>query len=253
MEIKLLNKSYKKNEQFYNDFLNDTIENNDDYFTDETVDIKEAPDFPIYMAKRNEDVRKQLFLEAFETVGNHYLSSNRELHFDEQFWHSLLVLKKRDFLLREYPEITESISNFNNIVLKSFDWENYIYKTVIGAEYITDLVEDEATRKYYCEVIVDNLDLYNYMIKYEVFRNKQFVFNILSIVDELGLSSILKKKITWRDDLGDDPRVGRQVLLEFNKSYPVVMSPMLEKDELKEIFMEYLGYYVDVAELGVLV
>lgn len=84
------------------------------------------------------------------------------------------------------------------------------------------------------------------MIKYEVFRNKQFVYNILSIVDELGLSSILKKEITLRDDLGDDPRVGRQVLLEFNKSYPVVMSPMLEKDELKEIFMEYLDYYVDV-------
>ena len=194
MEIKLLKKGYKKNEQFYNDFLNDTIEGNDEYFSDETVYIKEAPDFPIYMAKKSEEIRKQLFLEAFETVGNHYLSSNRELHFDEQFWHSLLVLKKRDFLLREYPEITESITNFNNIVLKNFDWENYIYKTVIGAEYITDLFEDEATRKYYYEVIVDNLDLYNYMIKYEVFRNKQFVINILSIVDELGTIQSLKEK-----------------------------------------------------------
>lgn len=253
MEIKLLKKGYKKNEQFYTDFLNDTLESNDEYFTDETAYIKEAPDFPIYMAKQSDETRKQLFLEAFETVGDHYLSSNRELHFDEQFWHSLLVTKKRDFLLNEYPQIQESISHFNNIVLKSFDWENYIYKTVIGAEYITDLVQDEATRKHYYEVIVDNLDLFNYMIKYEVFRNKQFVFNILSIVNELGLSSLLKKKITWRNDLGDDPRVGRQVLLEFNKSYPVVMSPMLEKEELKEIFMEYLGYYVDEAELGVLV
>jgi len=253
VEIKLLKKGYKNNQQFYTDFLNDTIENNDEYFSDETVSIKEAPHFPIYMAYKNEAMRKDLFLEAFDTVGKYYLTSNRELHFDEQFWHSLLVLKKRDFLLSQYPQIKESIGNFNNIVLKNFDWENYIYKTIIGAEYITDLVEDEATRKHYYEVIVDNLDLYNYMIKYEVFRNKQFVFNILSIVDELGLSSILKKKITWRDDLGDDPRVGRKVLLEFNKSYPIVMSPMLEKEELKKIFMEYLGYYIDVVELEMLV
>lgn len=52
VEIKLLNKSYKKNDQFYKDFLNDTIESNDDYFSDEIVYIKEAPDFPIYMAKK---------------------------------------------------------------------------------------------------------------------------------------------------------------------------------------------------------
>ena len=90
-------------------------------------------------------------------------------------------------------------------------------------------------------------------VTHRYLKFQQFVFNILSIVDEFRLSSILKKKITWRNDLGDDPRVGRQVLLEFNKSYPVVMSPMLDKEELKEIFMEYLGYYVDVAELGVLV
>lgn len=253
MEIKLLSKGYKNNEQFYEDFLNDTIESKDEYFSEDTAYIKEAPDFPIYMAYKNDELRMELFLKAFETVGEHYLTSNRELHMDEQFWHSLLILKKRDFLLKEYPQIAESIRDFNNIVLKSFDWENYIYKVVIGAEYMTDLVKDKITRQHYYELIVENLDLYNYMIKYEIFRSPQFIFNILTIVDELGLSSLLKKKITWRDDLSDDPRVGRQVLLEFNKSYPIVMSPMLEKEELKEIFMEYLSYYVDTADYGVLV
>lgn len=52
VEIKLLNKSYKKNDHFYNDFLNDTIESKDDYFTDEAVYKKEAPDFPIYGEKK---------------------------------------------------------------------------------------------------------------------------------------------------------------------------------------------------------
>ncbi|MDV6378871.1 hypothetical protein ORD22_11655 [Sporosarcina sp. GW1-11] len=253
MEIRILEKGYRNNVQFYKDFLNGTIEDNDDYFSDETVNIKQAPDFPIYIAYKNEDLRKELFLKAFETMEKYYLTSDRELHLDGRFWHSLLLLKKREFLLNEYPEIKDSIENFNKIVVKKFDWENYIYKSVLAAEYISDMVADEAERKRYYEIIIDNLDLYNYMIKYEVFRSKQFVFNILTIVDELGISSILKKKIKGRDDLGADTRIGRQVLFEFNKNYPVVMSPMLEKDDLKELFVEYLGYYTSVEELKVLV
>ena len=35
------------------------------------------------------------------------------------------------------------MNNFNNIVLKNFDWENYIYKCVLGAQYINDNVTDE--------------------------------------------------------------------------------------------------------------
>ena len=39
----------KISEQFYKDFLEDHIKNNDDYFSDEVVYIDVAPDFPIYM------------------------------------------------------------------------------------------------------------------------------------------------------------------------------------------------------------
>ena len=61
MEIKLLKNSYKKSEQFYNDFLEDQIRNNDDYFSGDVVYIDEAPDFPIYMGKVVK-VRKRSYL-----------------------------------------------------------------------------------------------------------------------------------------------------------------------------------------------
>ena len=87
------------------------------------------------------------------------------------------------------------------------------------------------------------------MIKYEVFRNDKFIMNVLDIINDRGLSKVLKAKIKDRPDLGKDERYGRRVLFEFNKAYPIVMSPMLEKDELEVLFMEYLGYYYDLSKL----
>ena len=87
------------------------------------------------------------------------------------------------------------------------------------------------------------------MIKYEVFRNDKFIINVLDIINDRGLAKILKAKIKDRPDFGKDERYGRRVLFEFNKAYPIVMSLILEKDELEELFMEYLGYYYDIAKL----
>ena len=55
----------------------------------------------------------------------------------------------------------------------------------------------------------------------------------------------MKAKIKNRPDLGKDERYGRRVLFEMNKAYPVVMSPMLDKDTLKAYFLEFLSYYYD--------
>jgi hypothetical protein len=95
--------------------------------------------------------------------------------------------------------------------------------------------------------------MYNYIIKYEIFRNDRFLLNILDIIDELNLSKVMKSKITGRENLGQDERVGRRVLFEFNKSYPVVMSPMMDKEELKEFFLLYLSYYYDMSQLEAMV
>ncbi|WP_286131771.1 hypothetical protein [Bacillus sp. FJAT-25509] len=131
MEIRLLKKGYKNNEQFYMDFLDDKIKYKDEYFSEDVVIIDEAPDFPIYLAQRSELERKELFLEAFKVLSNSYLNTDCDIHLDELFWHSLLTTENRDYLLKQYPQIEESISHFNNIVLKDFNWESYIYKCVL--------------------------------------------------------------------------------------------------------------------------
>lgn len=248
MEIRLLDKQFKKNERFYQDYLEDKIIGNEEYFSGKIVSISEAPDFPFYIAKGSEQQKKQDFLEAFQIISQSYLELDQEIALNGLFWYSLLITEKRDYTIQKYPEVTQSKGKFENIVLKKFDWENYIYKLIIGAQYIHDNVSDEAERQRYFELIVENLDLYNYLIKYEIFRNDIFLLNILDIVDELDLSKIMKAKIKGREDLGDDERYGRRVIFEFNKSYPVVMSPMLEKEELKEYFLEYLGYYYDYSQ-----
>ena len=251
MEVRLLKKGYKNNEQFYKDFLEDKITSKEEYFSDEVVNIDNAPDFPIYMGALVQGDKKEMFREAIDVISKYYLNTDRDIHFDEVFWHSLLCVNKREFLLENYPRIEESLSNFNNVVTKKFDWENYIYKCILAAQYINDNVSEESERNRYYDLIIENLDLYNYIIKYEIFRNDKFLINILDIIDELGLSKVMKAKIKDRADLGKDERIGRRVIFEFNKSYPVVMSPMMEKEELKKIFLEYLGYYYDLNQLNI--
>ena len=97
-------------------------------------------------------------------------------------------------------------------------------------------------------LILDNLDLYNYIIKYRIFRNDIFLINVLKIIDEhKDLSSILKAKIKNRDDLGNDERYGRRVIFELNKNYPVMMSPMMEYEDFKNEFLVQLKkYYQDL-------
>lgn len=251
VEVRLLKNGYKKNENFYNDFLNDRIKENEDYFTNEVYYLPEIPDFPIYMKISNEEERNNEFMKAFEIIAQSYINLNREIYFDEIFWHSLLCTYKRDYLLKKYPQIQHEQKNFENIVIKKFDWENYIYKCILAVQYVIDRTKSEEQRKRYFKLIVDNLDLYNYIIKYSIFRNDNFLLNVLDIIDECNLSSILKAKIKGRPDLGKDQRYGRRVIFEFNKSYPVVMAPMLEKDELKEMFLKYLGYYYDLNKLNI--
>lgn len=250
MEVKLLAKGYQNNETFYKDFLEDKINAKEDYFSKDIafIDMEEASDFPIYMGVGGQEKINRDFLKAFCTISESYIDINRDYILDGTFWHSFLVTHKRQYILEHYPEVQESVQKFNNIVLKKFDWENYIYKCVIGAQYVHDHVE-ETEKKRYFQLIIDNLDVYNYIIKYPIFRNDVFLIKALDIIDELGLSKLMKAKIKDREDLGQDERYGRRVFFEFNKSYPVVMAPLLEKEELKEYFIMYLGYYYDVSQM----
>ncbi|MEK6263351.1 MAG: hypothetical protein N2B06_00975 [Clostridium sp.] len=249
VKVKLLRNGYDKSDDFYEDFKENRILNNDEYFTEETVSFPSNVPFPIYMGKGNEEQKKEQFLEAFKVLSENYISSERDIHLDEKAWHSFLVTHLREYIIEKYPIILENQKEFSNIVTKKFDWENYIYKCVLATEYVEDASSESQEKLRYYNLIVDNLDLYNYIIKYEVFRNGDFLLKILNVVDELGISSIMKAKIKDRPELGKDERYGRRVIFELNKAYPVVMAPMLELEDLKEAVLKELGNYYDVSHI----
>lgn len=242
MQVRLLRKEYLKSDRVYTEFLEESIVKNEENFEETVINLDKAPDFPVYISYIDDDIREQNYIEAFTVLSRNYLELDREIQLDGQFWHSLLLTCKRDYILKTYPEVKESESKFRNIVLKKFDWENYIYKCILGAQYIWDNVDEEQYARYY-KLIAQNMDVYNYIIKYSIFRNDKFLINILDIIGDNNLSEILKAKIKGRDDLGKDERYGRRVIFEMNKSYPVIMAPVMEKEELEGLFIENLRKY----------
>lgn len=79
------------------------------------------------------------------------------------------------------------MKGFPNIVVKKFDWENYIYKCVLRAQYMKDNTDCDEDRDRYYGLIVKNVDVYNYIIKYEIFRNNKFLINVMDIIDDRGV------------------------------------------------------------------
>lgn len=242
MQISLLTDDYKNDELFYQTFLNDGLWQSE-YLSSEILNIPEKlPDFPIFFAIRDKDIRETEYSKMIKIVADHVIQLDRDIFMDEKFWHSWLCLYKRDYLLETYPQIRDDYQTFKNIVIKKYDWENYIYKAVLIAQYVDDWVELDKHDHYY-HLILQNMDMFNYIIKYEIFRNGRFLINIMDIIEETGLGKVLKARIKDRPDLGNDERYGRRVIFELNKAYPIVMSPMLDKEKLKEYFLKYLSYY----------
>lgn len=246
-EIRLLKEGYKNNDQIYADFLNDNIDLSAGYFSDNSIYINQVPDFPFYIAKGSEEEKAIAFFEAILTLKESYIQTDRSIHLNQVFWYSLLITKKREYAIKHYPQILKSKSKFDNIIFKKFDWENYIYKCVLAAEYVQDAKFDTEEEEHkYIKLIAANLDMYNYLIKYSIFRNSKFVINFLTVMDEdKDLSNILKLQIKDRPDLGNDERYGRRVIFELNKNYPVVMTPFLEVEDLKKEIYTALSLYLE--------
>lgn len=242
MRIRLLESGYKNDELFYKEFLNGKLLKSK-FVSDEYVSIdEELPDFPIYFAIKDSEERNKQFINTIKIISEHVICMDREIYMDERFWHSWLCLYKCDYLLNNYPQIKDGYDSFKNIVIKQFDWENYIYKAILIAQYVKEnKTEDKREEMYH--TILNNFDVFNYIIKYEIFRNGQFLVNVMDIIEETGLTKVLKAKIKNRPDLGKDERYGRRVIFEFNKSYPIVLGPMLNKEELKKYFLKFLSYY----------
>lgn len=240
MEVKLLKHGYNDKKEIYADFIAGTINYDNDYYSNEYKIVNEIPNFPIYLAHSNETE----FVEAVKVLNKHMVHSDRDIHLNGRFWHSFLLVEKREYILNKYPQIKKSIRDFNNIVLKKFDWENYIYKCVLLAEYIEhESLNTWEEKEKFIKNIYYNLDLFNYIIKYPLFRNSDFIIKFFTIIKEEGLSHKMKERIKHRNDLGKDERYGRRVFLELNKNYPIIMSPFLEKTELKSEIYKALDLY----------
>lgn len=247
MKIKLIKATHKRDEKLYNAFVKGTIP--EAFFTDEVVELEEAPPFPIYIAKGNDEEKKAAFLQAFAVIANNYVQLDRDIHFNDVFWYSLFLTHHRQYIIETYPQVLEAHSNFMNVVMKHFDWENYVYKCILAVEYIEDATCLYLPKARYYELIPENLDLYNYIIKSPLFRNGDFLIKLLTVIDKLQLSALLKSKIKDRPDLGKDERYGRRVVFELNKAYPVLMSPLLTVEELEREVIKALSLYYDLSQL----
>ncbi len=210
--------------------------------SEEFVEIPEVRPFPIYMYKLTPQKRDEYFKEAFKIIYEDYIHLNRDLILEHRFWLSLFFFEFRDYLIKIYPKAIKSIGEFKNIVTKKFDWENYIYKCILVVEYLVDYRNENEFDHYY-DLVLNNFDLFNYTIKYSLTRNGQFLLTILDIIHKNNLTEEIKKAINHRNDLGQDERFGRRVIYEFNKNYPVMMFPEMNKETIEKYFLDFYFMY----------
>ena len=210
--------------------------------SEELVEIPEVRPFPIYMHKLTPQKRDDYFKEAFRVIHEDYIDLNRDMILEHRFWLSLYFFEFRDYLINKYPKAIKSLGEFKNIVTKKFDWENYIYKSILVVEYLNDFREANEHEHYY-DLILSNFDLFNYTIKYNLTKNGQFLLTILDIIDKNNLTEEMKKSISHRNDLGRDERYGRRIIYEFNKNYPVMMFPEMNYSTIENYFLEFYDLY----------
>ena len=177
MRVNLLNEGYKDNKEFYQAFLDDSLWQSS-YVSEDYINIpEEIPDFRIYFANKDEEVRETEFIDTIKICAEYVIKLDRDIAMDECFWHSYLCLYKRQYLLDTYPQLKEGYDQFKRIIIKKFDWENYIYKAILIAQYVDENIEPKQYEKYY-RLILQNMDMFNYIIKYEIFRNGSFLIKI---------------------------------------------------------------------------
>ena len=229
-----------KNNEFYETFKANTL-NGSKFLSEEYYSVDDFPNLPIYFPKitNNEENRKE-FLNFIRTMDRFIDVWDKEIYMNGNFWHSLLI-SKRDYFLGLYPKINVDQKEFENIITKKFDWENYIYKSIMIALYVNEQIEPDQ-RDYYYNLALNNLDVTNYILKSGIFKNSKFFINMLKIIDEEKLQEDFKAKI-YIPNVKLDLRCGRKVIYELNKAYPILLCPMMEKEELKIHVLKYYNKY----------
>jgi hypothetical protein len=241
MKINLFHKDYSKIESLYSDFLSGSIMDNPIYSSFDEVEIDEIIPFEIYFGGSVENKRAG-FLASLYVVKNYFEKVEKEYLYDQRFWNTIFLKYCTQYYLDKYPELKENKEMFYKRVFhKKFDWENYVYKLVIAVDFIENNVDFEHLKEKYYSMVYENLDVFNYIIKYSIFRSGDFLVKIFRIIENNDLSSELKGKLRH---LSGDQRLGRMIIFELNKIYPVIMSPLMTNDELELAFMEIYTSYL---------
>lgn len=175
MKIRLLNNGYETDENLYKDFMNNRIDFNADYFSDEYIELGgDLSLFPIYMARLDDDIQVEEYKKAVYTIMEDYLDYGRDVYMNEILWHSL-IMYHCDYLIEKYGDLINSHNNFKNIIIKKFNWESYIYKCIIMAEYLyNSSLDSKEDYDYYIQLFVENMDVFNYIIKYASLKTIYF-------------------------------------------------------------------------------
>ena len=73
-------------------------------FSDKSLYIESCPDFPFYIANGTEEEKNLDFYNAIITLKESYIQSDRSMHLNEVFWHSVLITQKREYASEVNPK-----------------------------------------------------------------------------------------------------------------------------------------------------
>ncbi len=257
MNMSLLSARLCRAESFFQDFISDEWERKrDDYLDTQRSyelpldDIGELSAFPVYLGhyRRHDPIaeraKKQDFILMGETVAREYAEIDRSLLFNKMFWLTVFCYYHRDYLVAQYPVITENVTQCRDLLNKAFlnaFKSSYIQKAVVAALYVRSARPGQLM--YYLEQFHMHQDIVNSMLKISIFSNPPLFCNILDIIRETGTALEFGKSSKYLKDcmLRKEIRMGRYILGEMNLSYPVLMIPMLSYEQLKQEYLRRLN------------
>ncbi len=133
MNITLLSARLCRTESFFQDLISDEWEQKRDAYLDTKQsyelpldDAAELEPFPIYLAhyRRHdamaERAKKRDFILMSETIARAYAGIDRSLLFNKMFWLTIFCYYHRDYLVAQYPVITENTTQCEDLLNKSF-------------------------------------------------------------------------------------------------------------------------------------
>ena len=244
MQIRKVNKSYFKSKELRDHFVSGTLMNFDDCLLNDYYDTGtfEIEYFNPYAGNTKSPNNDQIWNNLIASVGEIMEGIPANLYEDGNFWFSLFLTRFQLELMNDYPQLKKSSDQLKNILLKDFNWENYIYKAVVIVKLKHVAIERFGNTDV-VDLILDDLDLFNYLIKSPLFRNLDFILNIFELTRRDAFPVRLKSQIKSEKYKQKDKRFGRRIVYELNKTYPVLFVQKFEMEELGTKLNEIIRQY----------